>query len=358
MMTVMMGAFTRVENPDAILLPFLQEQDEARSQQLLSELIREHIEPVIKQVIGHNLRQSAIHGKSHHLYQEEQDLCSEAILRLLTRLQAIKQDSSGNGIVDLRAYAAVVARHTCQEHLRQRRLEYKRLKDHIRYVIKLQPGFALWRDGERKWLCGFDVWRSQKQRAVSDWAVEQAQAVLRDSDYMTVHARKVSDLLALVFDKLGGPVEFSLLVRLIAGLRGLREDAEPFDQFTEEIEQGRTSQSTPPDSRVEQRLYLRQLWKEIGQLPLPHRTALLLNLKDADDRGLIVLLADLKIATIRQIAEALELAPKEFAALWNDLPWDDARIALHLKTTRQTVINLRKSARRFLAQRMNAAGEK
>jgi len=105
---------------------------------------------------------------------------------------------------------------------------------------------------------------------------------------------------------------------------------------------------------VEQRRFLEQLWKEICELPLLERTALLLNLRDNNDRGLIVLLADLRIVTIRQIAMALRLQPEEFAALWRDLPLDDDDIGERLGMNRQQVINLRRSARRRLAKRITA----
>ena len=60
------------------------------------------------------------------------------------------------------------------------------------------------------------------------------------------------------------------------------------------------------------------------------------------------------IATIHQIAEALDIPAEQFAVLWNRLPLDDATIADHLGVTRQQVINLRKSARERLARRLKS----
>jgi len=80
--------------------------------------------------------------------------------------------------------------------------------------------------------------------------------------------------------------------------------------------------------------------------------ALLLNLRAADDRGLIVLLVELQITTLHQLAEGLGLPPLQFAELWRELPLEDTQIATLLKLTRQQVINLRSSARRQLASRM------
>jgi len=64
------------------------------------------------------------------------------------------------------------------------------------------------------------------------------------------------------------------------------------------------------------------------------------------------LLPAIGIATIRQLAAALELTAERLAELWNELPIEDARIAELLGLTRQQVINARKSGRERLARRL------
>jgi hypothetical protein len=104
--------------------------------------------------------------------------------------------------------------------------------------------------------------------------------------------------------------------------------------------------------RVENRDYLRHLWLQIRELPLRQRMALLLNLRDSDDGSVVRFLPLTGIASIGDIAAALELEPLAFAELWNGLPLDDAQIAMRLGLTRVQVSNLRKSARERLARRM------
>ncbi|HEX7771867.1 MAG TPA: hypothetical protein VF435_05565, partial [Pyrinomonadaceae bacterium] len=77
-----------------------------------------------------------------------------------------------------------------------------------------------------------------------------------------------------------------------------------------------------------------------------------LNLKDASGFGCITLFPAIGIATIRQLATALELSAERLAELWNELPIEDARIAELLGLTRQQVINARKSGRERLARRL------
>ena len=98
--------------------------------------------------------------------------------------------------------------------------------------------------------------------------------------------------------------------------------------------------------------YLTRLWREVHELPVNQRTAVLLNLRDEDGGSALPLLPLTGIATIRQIAEVLDIPALDLAALWPDLPLDDARIAARLDLTRQQVINLRKSARARLSRRM------
>jgi hypothetical protein len=60
------------------------------------------------------------------------------------------------------------------------------------------------------------------------------------------------------------------------------------------------------------------------------------------------------IASIRQIAAALEIAVETFAGLWKRLPLEDREIASLLGVTRQKVINMRLAARQRLARRTSS----
>ena len=99
-------------------------------------------------------------------------------------------------------------------------------------------------------------------------------------------------------------------------------------------------------------MFLQRLWEELQQLPRNQRAALLLNLKDASGFSSITLFPATGIATVRKLAEVLEIGVEDFAAVWNDLPLEDMRIAELLGLTRQQVINSRKSGRERLARRL------
>jgi hypothetical protein len=103
---------------------------------------------------------------------------------------------------------------------------------------------------------------------------------------------------------------------------------------------------------LESRHRLAALWRETCALPPAQRTALLLNLRDGDGGSAIALFPLMGIASLEEVAAAIELPLPRLAKLWSSLPLDDLTIASILGVSRQRVINLRASARQRLARRL------
>jgi hypothetical protein len=145
-------------------------------------------------------------------------------------------------------------------------------------------------------------------------------------------------------------------VDIVAALWGIKDHTEqsaPRDAEADSLAQ-LAQQNTDLAAEIDNRFFLKWLWEEICQLPVRQRMALLLNLKDDQGGGVAALLPITGIASLRQIASALEMLDEDFAHLWPRLPLDDASIAGLLSITRQQVINLRKCARERLARKMRA----
>lgn len=372
MMDIMLEQLTPSQQPDPLLLPFLQATDEAVSQRVVERLVHEHAEPVIQGVIrrkmGVSLR-SRLSGRQSQDEQWAEDVRGEVIVQLLTRLRDLKSRPNGEVISSWRGYVAVTAYRACDKHLRQKYPQRWSLKNRLRYLLTHQSGFALWESGEGDWCCGFAVWRDQQKTAVRTGRLQQlcdnpqgfARAALPQEDVARMDPRA---LLAAIFNYLTHPIELDDLVNVVADLQGIRDEAtitttavsDAHDKAGDLIEQVRDS-GAGIDEELSQRAYLEHLWSEIRQLPPRQRAALLLNLRDGQGRGVIALLPLTGVATLRQIAEALDMSAEKFAALWNDLPLDDNTIAEHLSLTRQQVINLRKVARERLARRMRTFEE-
>ena len=337
---------------DPLLEPLLSEAGDGRADELLSRLIDSHAGPVIKGVIRYKL-----HLNSHRASEgaEAEDLYQEVLLRLLAQLEQFRRRPDAHPIADLRGMAAVIAHRACAGWMRRQFPERHALKNRLHYLLTRQRGLALWQGEGGKLLAGFAAWQGRKQAPAARLGelsgVEGLQAL---AGTMEGGRREgLADALAAIFDHAGGPVEFDELVRAMAALLGVR------DQPLESLPENEDAAGFPPaaaDSdpawRAEKRFFLQRLWDELRQLPRNQRAALLLNLKDAGGCGCITLFPATGIATLRQLADALEMSADVFARLWGELPLEDARIAELLGLTRQQVINARKSGRERLARRL------
>jgi DNA-directed RNA polymerase specialized sigma24 family protein len=347
---------------DALLLPFLQAEGEAEAQRLLEQIVILHAAPVIKDIIGYKLRFQLNRSGHSRSGQEAEDVYGEVIVQLLARLRDCKSSPAENAIRNFRSYVAVTTYHACYEHLRLKYPQRNSLKNKLRYLLTHQRGLALWEGDDGELICGFAVWREQKKsfirsdrfQQLRDAPQEFAGAVLRGESPQQMNP---ADLLAALFDWVGHPLELDELTGIVATLWGIKEHAMQLDGAEEEAsalcEQVVDRRSSVAEE-VDQRLYLRRLWEEVGLLPVRQRAALLLNLRDEQGSGVTALLPLIGIASIRQIAETLAMPAEELARLWPELPLEDAAIAGLLGLTRQQVINLRKSARERLARRMRA----
>src|SRR5262245_4393542 len=339
------------QESDPVLLPFLRAPEGRETQQLLEQLVSRCAEPIVRKIIRQKLRIFS----SRERVQDAEDVYSDVIVQLIGRLRELKA-SPQRPIGNFQSYVATLSRNVCYEYLRQRHPERHCLKSKLRYLLTNQPGLALWKSEGKEWLCGFAAWRDLPEAPRP--SVIGASALKRTAlASKTAQRKNLAELVATIFNCTAAPVEMDDLGNVVADLCGIKDQQEqhlPLDdeqvavRFSEQVPHPRTDVA----SGLELRIYLERLWAEICQLPPKQRAALLLNLSDSEGRDVIALLPVTGIATPRQIAEAVEILPEQFAALWNDFPMDDATIARHLAITRQQVINLRKSARQRLARRM------
>jgi len=332
---------------DVLLEPLLTEVSDEQADEMLSQLIAVHAEPVIKGVIRFKLRLSSFRETQR---EEADDIYQEVVLQLLAQLQRFRKLPDANPITDVRGMAAVIAHRTCARWMRRQFPERHALKNRLHYLLTRQRGLALWQDNEGKQLAGFAAWQQQLQTTRSLPEIEKLPPHLRalKSD----KPQHLAELIASLFNYLGGPIEFDELVGGVAALQGISD--QPIESLADDEDASFEPAAVEPDPawRVEKKFFLQRLWDELQQLPLNQRIALLLNLKDASGFGAITLFPATGIATVRQLAAALEISADELAKMWNDLPFEDSRIAELTGLTRQQVINTRKSGRERLARRL------
>ena len=344
---------------DDLLRPFLQATEE-EAQEILAALITKHVEPLVQTIVRRKLCPGFQKADARRR-QDAEDVCREAIVNVIRRLRAARNDSVRPGIDNLSSYVAVTAYNACSEYVRRKYPERHRLSNRLRYTLTHQENLDLWEAGDNQWWCGLRAWRG----AAMTGATGALGARLQDcSQILGRMAGRESScgnlalLLAEIFKFVARPCGFEELVSTLAEWWGLNAGSRTEISYEEDDVLNAGSQ---PDTslliRIELRAYLRRLWTEICELPLHQRCALLLNLRDSNGQDIITMFVDTYVATIRQIAEALGVSVTEFVELWNDLPCDDSAIAKRLGLTRQQVISLRQSARRRLARRMSALDE-
>jgi hypothetical protein len=346
---------------DALLLPFLQAADRKAAQSVLAQLLSEHAAPVIKSVLRSKLRVSLSPSDGSFENQEALEIESEVIALLLAELNELQQAAAPDVIGNFRSYVAVVTFHACARYLRRKNPQRGQLKSRLRYLLTTRTDFALWQSGEKNWLCGFKQWqvrepvRSQAGSSALQTNGPHALAHFAARGPQNAEHLPLEELLPAMLNWAGTPVAFEELINVIADLQGLKKQVLHNDGEThvaaQELAQLPDTRADPA-AELDQRLYLQRLWAEICELPHRQRVALLLNLKDAQGRGMIALFPLTSVATMPELAATLEMPLEKFAAVWNELPWEDSAIAPYLGLTRQQVVNLRKCARERLARRM------
>ncbi len=338
---------------DRLLAPWLEAGSDEAAEQRLTQLITIEIEPVIVGVIRFKLRLDTN-------VPEAADLRQEALAEILAALNKCRAQPARQPIGDVRALAATIAYRVCYRWLRRQSPQRNALRNRLQYVLTRKPQLALWPaagpDVLKRWLSGLAQWRGRND-CLGAAGLQQ----LRDDEDLRAWVGRhgavqgvtgFSDFLAALFARADLPIELGELVRLSAALLHIRDEA-PVSTTTEaggEILEAVSREDVA--WQVEKRLFLQRLWEELQQLPLQQRLALLLNLRDAGGHGCIALFPALGVASLPQLAAALAMPLEQLAALWPQLPLEDAALADLLALTRQQVINARKAGRERLTRRL------
>ena len=345
---------------DPALEPFLRATGDD-AERCLAVLLGGDTDRAIRAIVGRTLCGPSSSSRAYAL--EAEDVRADVIVHILTRLRRLKTGHEQTPIGNFPGYVASIAYRTCYTHLRQLYPQRARLKNRLRYALTYDPDLTLAQDSFGIWRCGLTAWVGGVESLEIDHGAAQefrsqpgafARNAIPDfADQQIGIAEAVKALL----ERIGQPADLDLLVDGIGGMLGV-DDRQPMWSSTEELDAALDA----PDPRqsvaqtLMHRQYLAGLWAEVRELPGNQRVAILLNLRDEDGGSALPMLPLTGIATIRQIAEVLDMPALELAALWPELPLDDARIAERLGLKRQQVINLRKSGRERLGRRMARYG--
>ena len=310
---------------DPLLDAFADAPAEAAEAQL-GVLLSAHASPIIARVVGSRLGAGA---------GEAEDVRAQVLMQLMLRLRHGRIERTLAAIDAFSAYVAAAAHHGCDHFLRAKYPLRWKLRNRLRYALEHDPRFALWRSGQGTWLGG------QRGAAAQPPGVPPPAGAFSD-----IEPRQVKTFLARVFDRSGGPLELTAIVDLAAEVWQvplfLHDESNTLEQVPDHVQGA--------DTAMVQRERVGRTWREIRDLPVRQRQALLLNLKD-DALSLFLVTGT---ASLRALAEVLEMEVGTLAGLWNTLPLSDNEVALRLGCTRPQIINLRMAARKRLLNRLKS----
>ncbi|HLK21744.1 MAG TPA: sigma-70 family RNA polymerase sigma factor [Bryobacteraceae bacterium] len=309
---------------DALLDPYLTATGDA-TEKLLEDLLVREAEPRIRKVILRKLGSDC---------PDLDDVCSEVLVQAASSLRDWKTFATECRVESFANYIAACSFNAASEYLRRKYPLWRRLRDRIHYILRHDSRLAIWQSGHGAWLCGLAAWKGQNS----------AEAIGAADRWYSARGLAPADSLHAVFQLAQAPLDFDALVDVVAELWG-----EPLDRVHAVPPHGPVAVSKI-EEEIDQRRYAERLWAAIAELPVRQRQALLLHM-NADGLDVFLLFG---VVSFHTLADRLELGAAEFAELWPKLPLDDLAIAARLGMTRQQVINLRKSARKRLGNRVGA----
>ncbi|HEX6085169.1 MAG TPA: hypothetical protein VF266_11625 [Thermoanaerobaculia bacterium] len=326
---------------DVLLRQYLDATAEGDVERLLIRIIEGAARPVVTRIVASAIaRDSAAAG-------DAEDVVADTIADLLRRLRDLRSGQS-TPIHDLRGYIATCAYNRCHERLRERYPARNRLRNQLHYLCGHHPQLAVWNAADGTVVCGLAEWGGRQP--LPEAAAERVHVPAR-SDPAAENRPQLVALVPQVLRAAGGPLELDTLVATMARLIQLASQRVEVSLAADE-----PVTELAVDDVLTLRTSVRELWNDVRRLVVRQRIALLLSLRDPNGDECLSLLPLTRTATMHEIAAVLEMPPETVAALWNELPLSDARIAELLQATARQVIKLRRLARERL-RRMQKSRE-
>jgi hypothetical protein len=334
-------------NCNQLISDYFGAPSETEARDILAALEEKVIRPIIRRTFREKFHVTMNSTDGNGANQDALEVLGDVELSIVGRLVELRAEQRREEIANFEGYVRTGARNAFSQHLRRSNPVRCSLKNQLRYVLTRSQGLSLWHS-DAGWMCA--AGEAQEASSVSGSVDHELSEALIGQLKWDSH-RPLVHVATAFLNAYGKPIPLEHFVSAVFEIRGLHEAREvQLDDLASESRPFGAEET----SRIEQHDYLERLWSEIAQLPLRHRHALLLNLTGVSGESMIDDLPLLGVASIRAIAESLEIDPKELAALWPRLPLRDTEIAERLGLSRQQVINLRFSARSRLKRKMGS----
>jgi RNA polymerase sigma factor (sigma-70 family) len=336
---------------DSVLEPYLTADDEPERQQHLDELVTLRAAPLIRKVLrrrlGFYVSAQGINARN----QDAEDLYQEALTRVIQVLKQLHASPTVTNIANFEGYVSRVTSNICMDYLREKSPARTRLKDTLRDLFRRHGDLVSW-EYEGEILCGFVAWRNTGKSTFSDQDTRELETKLEafqsvrfaDED---VRAAPLSQVIAELFDWIGGPVDIDALVRMVAYLLNVKD--QPIASFDDQgARWDAYFKSQGGESHAHANELLARLWRAITKLPAEQRDAFAFGFEDEAGQDLFTVLLDAGIVTWDELAVGMQRSLEELAKLRMRMPMDGANAAGVLGTERKNVWKWRYRAIRTL----------
>ena len=333
-------------------MPYLTATDHRERQQLLDELLTLRAAPLIRRLLLRKLGFYVSAQGVNENNQDAEDLYQEAMTRVVQELRQL-QSSPGTDIGNFELYVSGLTSNLCTDFLRAKSPARTRLKYGLRDLLKRHKDFASWeRDGEV--LCGFISWRNTGKGAfrTADQELETELDSFQSFHFANegIRLAPVSQIVAELFDWMGGPVEIDVLVRMVAYLLDIKD--QQFESLENPVPARRNTYFVADDhsgeSQVEANELLARLWQAVIRLPREQRDSFALGFEDQAGQDLFTLLLGAEIVSWYELAHEMGRSVQEVVRLRLRMPMDSASVADELKASRENVYKWRFRAIRRL----------
>jgi len=318
---------------DKVLVPYLTADNEREREQHLDELLTRHAAPLIRQVLRRKFSFYVSGQGVNKNNQDAEDLYQEAITRVVQVLNQLQASSNSADIENFKAYVARVTSNICIDFLRDKSPTRSRLNTSVRDLLRRHEDFVSWVHNDEL-LCGFATWRNTGKSTFSDQESRDIEIKLeafksaRFSDE-DVRVAPLSQIVAELFDWIGGPIEVDLLVRMVGYLLKIKDDR--IESLTEQAEarwNANLSVNTESgESHVEAKELLAWLWRAVTQLPAEQRDAFAFRFEDPAGQGFFEVLVAAGIVNWDELAQRMGRSVEEVARLSMRMPMDGATAA-------------------------------
>jgi len=331
-----------------LLRLFLVAPSEAESVKFFDALVKNHALPLIEKV----LRAKFGGARGDAIFSEPayEDLRGECCLKIVGFLRSRKVTPDANPIRDFSAYSAAIVYNVWNAFVREHSPNRENLKNKIRYALDKDRRFTFESAAD-----GENLYRLRRLPASNPAAasIEHLTALV-EAECKFFATADLPDLLAGILEKADGTLKIEMLVKIVADLWQVRDlPAVSLDNVYPPASPGIIRRDI-----FEMRGKLDYLWQEIRALPVLQRVALLYNLRDERGGEMLYAFFNTRIATLGEIAEAMNLDKVQFAKLLPHLPFDDRKIVAAMNLTGKQIGNLRKVARDNLRRRLDGKAKR